>query len=280
MRLPNWIREETRKSRGGHDVRTLLRSGHLHTVCEEARCPNMGRCFTRLRATFLILGSACTRNCGFCAVGHGTPQRADPEEPRRVAEAAADLELEYVVVTSVTRDDLADGGAEHFAATIAALRSRIPGVRVEVLVPDFRGSAESIRTVLSAEPDVFNHNVETVPRLYATVRPGAVYERSLAVLERARTGGRAPIKSGLMVGLGETLDEVKKVMADLRRVGCELLTVGQYLRPGRNHLPVQRFVTPEEFETYRIMGETLGFRKVASGPLVRSSMDAKEMSHA
>jgi lipoic acid synthetase len=246
----------------------------LHTVCQSAHCPNQGECFARGTATFLILGNTCTRSCGFCAVGQGTPAAPDPAEPRRVAEAAARLGLRHVVVTSVTRDDLPDGGSGHFAATIAAVRAACEAT-VEVLTPDFQGSAGSLTRVLEARPDVYNHNVETVPRLYPRVRPQASYERSLELLRRAAAHGHGIMpKSGLMVGLGESHGEAVAVMKDLRRVGCEALTVGQYLRPSPAHLPVERFVPPEEFDQYRDEAKVLGFSVVAAGPFVRSSYHA------
>jgi lipoic acid synthetase len=273
-RLPPWI---ARRGPCGaaHPVKGLLRAHGLATVCEDARCPNGPECFARGTATFLILGDTCTRRCGFCAVGRGTPAPPDADEPRRVARAAADLGLSYVVITSVTRDDLADGGASHFALTIEAVRAALPAVPVEVLVPDFGGNPAALDAVLAGGPAVLNHNVETVPRLYAVVRPGAVYERSLGLLRRASAAG-LPVKSGLMVGLGETPDEVAAVMDDLRGAGVTLLTIGQYLRPTRDSLPVARYVTPGEFDIFARLGYEKSFRHVASGPLVRSSWRAVE----
>ena len=280
-RLPAWIREETRRSRGGGAVRALLRSQGLHSVCEEARCPNRGRCFSKARATFLILGPVCTRGCGFCAVSRGrAPAPADPLEPRRVARTASELGLRHVVVTSVTRDDLPDGGAGQFAATIRALREALPAATVEVLVPDFQGRAEDLDRVLAERPDVLNHNIETVPRLYPSVRPGADYGRSLSLLRRAAESGGVRVKSGLMVGLGETREEVETVMDDLLAAGCRYLTIGQYLRPGSAALPVVEYVAPESFLDYGERARRKGFDRVSSGPLVRSSMDAEEMIHA
>jgi lipoic acid synthetase len=247
----------------------------LHTVCQEARCPNIGECWGHRTATFMLLGDTCTRNCGFCAVTHGRPLVVDPEEPGRVASAVARLGLRHVVVTSVDRDDLPDGGAAHFAATARAIRHLLPACRVEVLVPDFKGRLESAAEVASAPIDVFNHNLETVPRLYKRVRAGAGYERSLAVL--ARAGSVRPdlvTKSGLMLGLGETEDELLCVFRDLRGVGCDILTLGQYLRPSTDQLPVERYVPPEEFASLRERALALGFRHVEAGPLVRSSYHA------
>jgi lipoic acid synthetase len=247
----------------------------LHTVCQEARCPNIGECWGHRTATFMLLGDRCTRNCGFCAVAHGRPLAVDPEEPGRVAAAVARLGLQHVVVTSVDRDDLPDGGAAHFAATARAVRAAVPACRVEVLVPDFKGRLESAGEVAGAPIDVFNHNLETVPRLYKRARAGAGYERSLAILARARTERPALVtKSGLMLGLGEEEDELLRVFDDLRSVGCDVLTLGQYLRPSADQLPVERYVPPEEFAALRARALTLGFRHVEAGPLVRSSYHA------
>ncbi len=259
-------------------MKSRLRGHRLATVCEEARCPNKAECFSKPTATFMILGSACTRNCGFCSVGSLVPETPDAEEPGRVAAAAREMGLRYVVITSVTRDDLADGGAAHFARTITAVRDELPNTRVEVLVPDFKGNSDSIATVLAARPDVFNHNVETVPRLYGTVRPQADYRRSLEVLSRA--SAMAPgmaVKSGLMLGLGESYDEVLEVLRDLRGAGCSMVTIGQYLRPNARNIPVVEYITPETFESLREEALSMGFGFVASAPLVRSSMNAEEM---
>jgi len=275
--LPPWIRRRFPPQEEWERVERLLRSLSLHTVCESARCPNLGECFRRGTATFLILGDTCTRSCRFCAVKKGIPLPPDPEEPRRVAEAARTLSLHHVVVTSVTRDDLPDGGAEHFAKTIQAIRECLPQATVEVLVPDFQGSAEALEVVLAARPDVLNHNVETVPRLYPLVRPQADYARSLELLRRTRA--RYPgilVKSGLMVGLGETQKEVEAVLWDLKEAGCDVVTIGQYLRPTAWHLPVAAYVPPEVFAHYREYALRLGFRGVASGPFVRSSYRAEE----
>lgn len=275
--LPSWIKRRFPPQEEWESVQRLLRTLALHTVCESARCPNIGECFRRGTATFLILGNVCTRSCRFCAVAKGTPGPLDPEEPERVAEAAQRLNLKHVVVTSVTRDDLPDGGAGHFAATIGAIRRVLPQATVEVLVPDFQGKEEALDTVLAARPDVLNHNVETVPRLYPSVRPQAHYERSLWLLKRAKE--KAPgilTKSGLMVGLGETREEVEGVLRDLRGVQCDIVTIGQYLRPSVHHLPVAAYVPPEEFAYYREYALRLGFLGVASGPFVRSSYRAEE----
>jgi lipoic acid synthetase len=247
----------------------------LHTVCESAACPNVGECWNHRTATFMILGNVCTRRCGFCAVEKGAPLPVDYDEPRRVAEAVTAMGLRFAVITSVNRDDRADGGAELFALTIRAVRERIPGCGVEVLTPDFQGNLAAVETVLAAVPEVFNHNTETVPRLYRQVRLGARYERSLEVLSHAaRTSPAIPTKSGLMLGLGETSDEVLAVMRDLRAAGVQILTVGQYLRPSPHHLPIVRYVRPSEFDDFRRAGYTMGFTHVESGPLVRSSYHA------
>ncbi len=253
----------------------------MHTVCEEAKCPNQWECFSHHTATFLIMGDHCTRNCRFCAVLHGPLSKPDPDEPLRVAKAARSLGLQYVVVTSVTRDDLPDGGASLFAQTIQEIRRQNPGAAVEVLIPDFQGDERSLAVVLDAGPAVLNHNIETVERLYPRVRPGADYRRSLQLLARARAYRPSiPRKSGMMLGLGETDEEVRQALRDLFRAGCRLLTMGQYLQPSDGHLPVERFVPPEAFETWRTFALDLGFSAVSSGPFVRSSYKAGEMYRA
>jgi lipoic acid synthetase len=249
----------------------------LRTVCQEANCPNRSHCFDSGTATFLILGDVCTRGCGFCNVKRGVPLPVDEDEPKRIAEAVRIMELEYAVITSVTRDDLEDGGAFMFAQTIREIKQRMPGCKVEVLIPDFAGSIQSLKTVLSASPDVLNHNLETVRRLYLKVRKGADYQRSLELLSNAKKIDRSIItKSGMMVGLGESQEEIVELMKDLRRAGCELLTIGQYLSPSENHLPVSKFYHPDEFSELKIIGERMGFKHVESGPVVRSSYHAKE----
>jgi lipoic acid synthetase len=274
---PPWLKIRFPSGPEYEQTRRLIRQGRLHTVCQEACCPNMFECFSRHTATFLILGDHCTRDCAFCAVKHGPLQPPDADEPRRVAEAASEMGLAYVVVTSVTRDDLPDGGAGQFAATIAALRRRIDGVRVEVLIPDFQGDPEALSIVLDARPDVLNHNLETVPRLYPAVRPQAVYERSLELLAAAaRRAGRIPTKSGLMLGLGETDAEIRRSLDDLRGAGCRLLTLGQYLQPGPENHPVVRYVTPDEFGRWRRRALEMGFDEAVAGPFVRSSYLAEE----
>ncbi len=277
---PPWIRVRLAQGPNYHEVKGLLGGLSLHTVCQEARCPNMGECFESRTATFLILGPVCTRNCRFCAVEGGRPLLPDPEEPLHVAEAVRTLGLRHAVITSVTRDDLPDGGASQFAQAITAIRQESPGCSVEVLIPDFQGSARALDAVLEAGPDILNHNVETVPRLYPRVRPQADYERSLEVLKRAKEHGGCLTKSGLMVGVGESGDELLEVMADLREAGCDLLTIGQYLRPSQQHLPIVRYYTPEEFGRLAGQGRAMGFRHVEAGPLVRSSYHARQQLEA
>jgi len=281
LQRPEWLKVRASTTGEYEEVRGLMRRLSLVTVCEEARCPNIHECWARERtATFMLMGDICTRHCGFCAVGKGKPGALDPEEPGRVAEAAAELRLSHAVVTSVNRDDLEDGGAAHFAATIRAIRQRLPGCTVEVLIPDFRGDARALETVLSEEPEILNHNTETVPRLYRRVRPDARYEQSLELLARAdarrrRTGSAMKTKSGVMAGLGESFEELLATLADLRAAGCDIATVGQYLQPYEKRLPVERYYTPEEFDRLRVEGEAMGFLRVESGPLVRSSYHAK-----
>jgi lipoic acid synthetase len=276
LRKPEWIRVRLSNDESVNRVKRILREQNLHSVCEEAACPNLSECFGHGTATFMILGDICTRRCPFCDVAHGRPTLPDPEEPAHLATVIRDLALRYVVITSVDRDDLRDGGAGHFAACIRAIREHTPGTRIEILVPDFRGRVEPALDILSAEPpDVFNHNLETVPRLYKAARPGADYQVSLDLLARFKQRHpEVPTKSGLMLGLGETLEEVEQVMADLRAHGCDMLTVGQYLQPSADHLPVVRYATPEEFEMLAETARRLGFSAVASAPLVRSSYHA------
>lgn len=272
---PAWLRAPAPAGANYAELKALVGRLKLHTVCESAACPNVGECWNRRTATFMILGNVCTRRCGFCAVQKGAPLAVDYDEPRRVAEAVAALGLRYAVITSVNRDDRKDGGAELFALTIRAIRRKVPGCKVEVLIPDFQGSEAALAMVMEAAPDVLNHNIETVPRLYRQVRIGARYQRSLDLLAAAKRMSPAiPTKSGLMVGLGETPEEVIEVMRDLRRHQVDILTVGQYLRPTPRHLPVARFVPPEEFAEYRRLGLEMGFSHVESGPLVRSSYHA------
>ena len=273
---PPWLKVRVRSGNEYHDMRGLLRGLGLHTVCEEAGCPNIAECFGQRTATFLILGDTCTRNCRFCAIRHGQPGPLDRDEPEHVAEAVQRLGLKFSVITSVTRDDLPDGGAQVYADCMAAIRRRVPDCGIEVLIPDFQGSEEALRTVMQAHPDVLNHNVETVPRLYPQVRPQADYARSLQVLSRAKEIAPGSLtKSGMMLGLGEKEEEVIAVMDDLRGVDCELLTIGQYLRPSSDHLPIRRHWTPAEFEDFAAVGRKMGFTHVESGPLVRSSYHAR-----
>jgi len=280
-RKPSWLKRRLPSGPIYGTVCQGLEARGLHTVCQEAKCPNQWECFSSRTATFLILGARCSRNCGFCAVEHGPLGPPDPEEPQRVARMAHEMGLSYVVVTSVTRDDLPDGGSGLFAATIQALRETIPGVGVEVLIPDFQGQAAALATVVAAGPDVLNHNLETIPELYATVRPEADYQRSLALLQHARDiAPQMMTKSGLMLGLGETPDQVRRTLQDLRRVDCRMVTLGQYLQPSHEHLPVRRYVPPEEFDRWRAEALQLGFQEAASGPLVRSSYQARELFRA
>ena len=275
-RLPPWLRVRLPADASFAATARTVSAGGLRTVCRGARCPNIFECFSRGTATFLILGGICTRGCAFCNIIAGRPDVVDPEEPERLGRTVADLKLSHVVVTSVTRDDLPDGGAGHFAATIAAVRRHAPGTTIEVLTPDFGGDPAALDTVLMAGPDVFNHNMETVPRLYATVRRGAGYARSLTVLSRAAARGGVVVKSGLMVGLGERMEELGAVLSDLAGAGCRVVTVGQYLRPGRRNLPVVRYVPPVEFESIAALGRERGVPEMVCGPLVRSSYRAAE----
>jgi lipoyl synthase len=278
IRKPEWLRLRLPAGPDYELVRSLISNSAIHTVCQEAKCPNQWECFAGQTAAFLIMGSRCTRNCRFCAVEHGPLGPPDPEEPFRVAEAAHSLGLRYVVVTSVTRDDLPDGGAAFFAATIRAIRAKIPDAQVEVLIPDFQGNPEPLFAVVEAHPDVLNHNIETVARLYPPVRPGAVYKRSMQLLRRTKgCDASLPVKSGLMLGLGESPEEIRQTLRDLLDAGCALLTLGQYLQPSAAHIPVERFVSPAEFDNWKEIALAMGFSRVASGPLVRSSYHAKDL---
>jgi len=278
---PEWLKVKAPGSENYLRLKTLMRGMKLNTVCEEAHCPNIGECWHHGTATFMILGEVCTRACGYCAVAHGRPPVYDLEEPVRVANAVATLGLKYVVITSVDRDDLADGGAWVFAETIRQIRARRDGVRVEVLIPDFQGRSEPLHAVLDAGPDVLNHNTETVPRLYRVARSGGRYPRTLELLARARAyAPHIPTKSGLMVGLGEQWDELVQTLRDLRGTGVEILTLGQYLRPTASHLPMVRYYTPAEFAELKAIAVSLGFGHVESGPLVRSSYHAHQQADA
>ncbi len=286
LERPPWLKVRLSTTGEYDEVRQMMRRLSLVTVCEEARCPNIHECWARERtATFMLMGDVCTRTCGFCAVGKGAPGSLDPEEPARVAEAVRELGLSHAVVTSVNRDDLADGGAEHFAGTIRAIRSAVPECTVEVLIPDFCGNWDALDAVLREVPEILNHNLESVERLYHRVRPQARYERSLELLARCdarrRDDGLAMrTKSGVMVGLGETMDELVRALEDLRRSGCDIATIGQYLQPHERRLPVEKYYTPEEFDALRREGERLGFLRVEAGPLVRSSYHARRALEA
>jgi lipoic acid synthetase len=278
---PEWLKVRAPGSENYLRLKGLMRTLNLHTVCEEANCPNIGECWHHGTATFMILGSTCTRSCGYCNVIHGTPAAPDEREPANVASAIHAMALEYVVITSVDRDDLPDGGAAHFAHTIRETRARLPRCRVEVLIPDFKGDPRALETVLDAGPDVLNHNIETVPRLYRTARPGGRYDRALQLLERSRAyAPQIPTKSGLMVGLGEEFDEVVATLRDLHAAGVRIVTIGQYLRPSLANLPMTRYYTPAEFAEFKRLGLAMGIGHIESGPLVRSSYHAHEQTEA
>lgn len=279
IQKPPWLRRRLPSGPDYESVRALLKDSRLHTVCQEARCPNQWECFSARTATFLIMGPCCTRSCRFCAVDHEPVHPLDSEEPLRVAETALQLGLSYVVITSVTRDDLIDGGANHFAETISSVRKLLPEAGIEVLIPDFQGNPEALKTVLDANPDVLNHNMETVPRLYPLVRPEAGYSRSLSLIRQASSADtRVQTKSGLMLGMGEAPDELRRTLKDLRQAGCQILTLGQYLQPSSDQLPVERFIPPDEFDAWKKAALAMGFSQVASGPFVRSSYHARELS--
>ena len=280
-RKPSWLKVRAPGGANYLRLKHLMRELDLHTVCEEAHCPNVGECWEHGTATFMILGDVCTRNCGYCAVAHGRPPKYDIEEPSRVAAAVEELRLRHAVITSVDRDDLPDFGAFIFAETIRQIKERVPTCSVEVLVPDFQGNESSIRAVLEAGPDIYNHNTETVPRLYKRARPGGRYERVMQIFRTAkRIAPDTPTKSGIILGLGETNEEVELVMQDLRNVGVDILTLGQYLRPSDGHLALDRYVTPDEFRRFYEVGMEMGFRHVESAPLVRSSYHAWEQVQA
>lgn len=282
QKKPSWLKKSLPKGGDYQRVKGLLSNAGLHTVCQEANCPNMFECFSKNTSTFMILGSECTRNCRFCNVICGSPVPVDPDEPLRVARAALDLNLTYVVVTSVTRDDLEDGGAAHFADTIHALKSTLPdNPKIEVLIPDFQGNIEALKTVLSAKPDVLNHNIETVPSLYSCARPEADYQQSLDLLRNVKAiDASIPAKSGIMVGLGETMEELEQTLTDLFHHGCDIITIGQYLQPTRSHLDVQKYYSPDEFKQLEKKAGQIGFKKVAAGPFVRSSYNAQDLFDA
>lgn len=282
---PEWLKIRIGDPTNHNHVLKLIEGLNLHTVCQEARCPNIFECWADRTATFMLGGDTCTRHCGFCAVGKGVPEALDPEEPRHVAEAVRHLNLAHAVITSVNRDDLADGGAAHWAATIREVRAANPSCKIEVLIPDFNGDEDALNTVLDAAPDVLNHNTETIARLYKRVRPDAKYQQTLTLLERAArrrdAEGRGMLtKSGIMAGLGETFEEVVELMKDLRAVSCDIMTIGQYLQPHARRLPVERYVTPEEFARWREVGMELGFKHVESSPLTRSSYHARQQTES
>jgi lipoic acid synthetase len=278
---PEWLKVRAPGSESYHRLKALMRSLDLHTVCEEANCPNIGECWHHGTATFMILGDTCTRSCGYCNVTHGTPGPPDPAEPVKVASAIHAMGLQHAVVTSVDRDDLPDFGAAHFANTIRETRTRVPSCRVEVLIPDFQGDEAALHIVLDARPDILNHNIETVPRLYRIARPGGRYSRALQLLERSQAyAPSVPTKSGMMVGLGEEWDEVVATLRDLRSAGCQIVTIGQYLRPSLANLPLARYYSPSEFAELKRVGLEMGFRHVESGPLVRSSYHAHEQANS
>ncbi len=280
LRKPDWIRVKLPSNNKIAELKNLLRTNRMVTVCEEASCPNLAECFTHGTATFMIMGDKCTRRCSFCDVAHGRPDPLDPNEPANLAQTVKVMQLKYVVITSVDRDDLRDGGAAHFAACISAVREQNPHIKIEILVPDFRGRMEkALQELAKAPPDVFNHNIETAPRLYKQVRAGSDYHWSLKLLQEYKLlFPTIPTKSGLMLGLGETIEEIEQVLLDLRKHNVDMLTIGQYLQPSRHHMPVARYVTPAEFEQLRIFAEQVGFTQVASGPLVRSSYHADKQA--
>lgn len=275
MQRPTWIKAKAPSGEDYEELKALVESARLHTVCQSAHCPNIGECWRARTATFMILGDTCTRDCRFCAVSHGKPAPVDEDEPRRIVEAVAHLKLRHAVITSVTRDDLVDGGASIFADTIRLIHESVPGCSVEVLIPDFQGDEAALCLVLDAGPEILNHNIETVERLYPVMRPRAVYSRSVELLRRANSL-MFRTKSGLMLGVGETWDEIVHTIRDLRAAGCDLLTIGQYLAPSKDHLPISRYYTPEEFDELKSIGLDMGFEHIESGPLVRSSYHARD----
>lgn len=275
---PPWLKQRLPSGSNYGKINTLINKAKIHTVCQEARCPNIWECFSRKTATFMIMGDHCTRNCRFCAVAHGPKRYPDTEEPVRIARMVRKLNLDYIVITSVTRDDLPDGGASFFVRAVKEIRQKVPHALVELLIPDFRGNKDALRSIAEVRPDVLNHNLETVPRLYPIVRPEAIYQRSLDLLRQTVTFDSTIIaKSGLMLGLGEQPEEIHRTFKDLLNVGCRLVTLGQYLQPTKNHLPVERYVTPKEFDSWRNIALEMGFTEVASGPFVRSSYRAKNL---
>lgn len=282
LKKPDWIRIRLPRDNKVEELKKTLRENRLHTVCEEASCPNLSECFSGGTATFMIMGDICTRRCPFCDVAHGRPLALDQDEPKHLAETIQQMALKYVVITSVDRDDLRDGGAGHFVECIKETRKLNPSIKIEILVPDFRGRMDvALELMSSCPPDVFNHNLETIPEFYRKVRPGSDYQWSLDLIQRFKESQPdVPTKSGLMLGIGESIEQVKSVLRDLKQHNCDMITLGQYLQPSLNHLPVERYVHPDEFEELRVYGESLGFKHVASGPMVRSSYHADQQAHA
>lgn len=276
LRLPVWLKKPISKHQQGQAIREILQHDSIHTVCESAKCPNRGECFSRKTVTFMVLGNQCTRTCGFCAVTPGKPQPLNAEEPDQVAQAAKRLGLKHVVITSVNRDDLPDGGATHFAKVISAVRQQLPSATIEVLTPDFKGNSKAWHTIFMTQPDVFNHNVETIPEFYSFVRPQADYQQSLDILRAAKKARMAQVKSGLMLGFGESWEQILRVLEDLKQAGVDVVTIGQYIQPSLSHLDVKKYYTPQEFEGLAQVGKAMGFRHVFSAPLVRSSYNAEE----
>jgi len=274
--FPSWLKRQIAHSGKQNSILENIHSSGLHTVCVEAKCPNRSECYSKGTATFLILGNTCTRFCTFCGVNHGDPEAVDLDEPAKVVDAVKSLKLNHVVITSVTRDDLSDGGASVYSETITQIRKSLPDVTIEILIPDFKGDHRALEKVISVKPDIFNHNIETVPRLYSEVRPQALYERSLQVLSIAANGGLR-VKSGIMVGLGETIEEVQQVMKDVYATGCRIMTIGQYLQPSKNQTSVKEFITPDQFGLYEEFGNELGFSSVFAGPFIRSSYMAEKI---
>lgn len=278
---PVWLKQRLPSGSAHEKVGAMISKAKIHTVCEKAQCPNIWECFSRKTATFMIMGDHCTRNCGFCAVAHGPNRFPDPEEPVRIAGMVQNLNLDYVVITSVTRDDLPDGGASFFVRTVKEIRQKVPHALIELLIPDFKGNKDSLKRIIEVRPDVLNHNIETIPRLYTMIRPEAIYQRSLDLLRRVVTFDSTIItKSGLMLGLGEQPEEILNALKDLLDAGCQLVTMGQYLQPTKAHLPVERYIPPEEFDNWRKIALEMGFVEVASGPFIRSSYNAKKLFQA
>lgn len=279
VRLPEYLKRPIIDTDKTRNVRRILKANCLNTVCESARCPNKNECYTKNTATFLIMGNVCTRNCRFCNISTAKPEKLDENEPKHIAEAVKELGLKYAVITSVTRDDLPDGGAEHFAKCIEEIRKSTPEVKIEILTPDFKGDKKALDTIIKAHPDVFNHNIETVPSLYKKARPQAIYERSLEVLNYVKQNSDILIKTGLMVGLGETFEEIEQTLTDLKNINCDIITIGQYIQPSKEHLPVDKYYTIEEFDELKALAKKIGIKNYQIGPLVRSSYNAAETAN-